>query len=197
MSQRNNRSRRSSESRRRKKRKNRLTVLVVLLLIIISACLGLAYRLGFFDEYLGGFAEEEVLAPTPRATPEIMDEVQGSLPQQEALDQVEDEVINILLVGLDTRSEDEFTRGLADAIMLLSVNTTKNEIKMVSVMRDLLVEVPWGDYDKINSYTVHDAGVGGLMDVFSSHLSVPVDHYAVTNFFRTSHNNRYLWWCEC
>lgn len=52
-------------------------------------------------------------------------------------------VINILLIGVDTRSKNpEEIIGLGDTQIIVSVNTDTGEIKMTSILRDTFVPLP-------------------------------------------------------
>ncbi len=53
------------------------------------------------------------------------------------------DVLNILLVGVDTRSKNpEEIIGLGDTQIIVSVNTATGEIKMTSILRDTFVPLP-------------------------------------------------------
>ncbi len=56
---------------------------------------------------------------------------------------------NIALFGLDSRNTN--FQGRSDSIMILSVNCDTGKIKLVSVVRDSLVEVEGHGYQKINA----------------------------------------------
>ena len=52
---------------------------------------------------------------------------------------INEEIINIALFGIDSRSQNY--SGNSDSIMILSVNTKTGDIKLMSVMRDSLVNM--------------------------------------------------------
>ena len=52
----------------------------------------------------------------------------------------EDGVINILLIGNDSRNNDE--SGRSDAMMLLSISRKTKTIHITSLLRDIYVEIP-------------------------------------------------------
>ena len=66
-----------------------------------------------------------------------------------------DEITNIALFGLDSRAKKqegaEYQQGLSDSIMIISINSSTGSIKLVSVMRDSLVNVEGHGYQKINA----------------------------------------------
>lgn len=59
------------------------------------------------------------------------------------------DVINILLVGTDTRQGE--LRGRSDAMLLCSVNTVSRKLTVVSFMRDMYVTIPGYVDHKLNS----------------------------------------------
>lgn len=66
---------------------------------------------------------------------------------------IDEKIMNIALFGIDTRSAESFT-GNTDSIMILSLNTKENSIKIISIMRDTLVPIETDGgtvYHKINS----------------------------------------------
>lgn len=57
---------------------------------------------------------------------------------------------NILLLGTDSRDISKYY-GLTDTIMILSINTRTNEVKLTSVMRDIWLNIPGHGENKINA----------------------------------------------
>ena len=60
----------------------------------------------------------------------------------------EDDVVNILMVGQDTRNGE---RERSDTMMLITVNQKKNTITVTSFMRDMYVKIPGFYKHKINT----------------------------------------------
>ena len=98
------------------------------------------------------------------------------------------DVTNILLIGSDTRSPDEF--GRTDSMILLSVNSSKKTVTMTSFMRDMYVEITGYDHngekidtwDKLNSAYVY-GGAELLMDTIEHNFDIAVDDYVYVDFF--------------
>ena len=98
------------------------------------------------------------------------------------------DVTNILLIGSDTRSPDEF--GRTDSMILLSVNSSKKTVTMTSFMRDMYVEITGYDHngekidtwDKLNSAYVF-GGAELLMDTIEHNFDIAVDDYVYVDFF--------------
>lgn len=89
-------------------------------------------------------------------------------------------VYNILLVGTDERSE-EFERARADSLMLLSVDTKNNTLKLMSFERALGVSVP----DHGDDWLTHAFAYGGpdlVLQTLRSYFKVDVSRYVRVNF---------------
>lgn len=89
-------------------------------------------------------------------------------------------VTNILLIGSDTRDEEE--RGRTDSMILLSINKNSKEITMTSLMRDCYVEIPDYGWAKLNAAYAY-GGAELLMDTIMLNFDVEVDRYAYVSFF--------------
>lgn len=100
------------------------------------------------------------------------------------------EGITVLLVGVDQRPG-EYAPPRADALMLVRINPQWQRIALLSLPRDLWVEIPGGyGYDRINTaYTYGEAtGIwgGGLAltrATVSNVLGVPIDYVAMVDFY--------------
>ena len=95
-----------------------------------------------------------------------------------------DNVVNILLIGIDSRSkemEDGYQRG--DVQIILSINTDTGDIKLTSVMRDLYVTIP-GYKSKARINTAYTKGGGQLsMRTLNNLLELNIQYYVTINFY--------------
>ena len=99
-----------------------------------------------------------------------------------------DDVLNILLVGSDTRSMEE--RGRTDSIILLSIDKKNKKSTMTSFMRDTYVTFPGLDRDedgvddmgKINAANVY-GGAELLLDTIEYNFDIRIDKYFYVDFF--------------
>lgn len=93
-----------------------------------------------------------------------------------------DGITNILLVGVDDRLNSNSSTGvMADAIMIATIDTVHNKLKITSIMRDTYVTIPGHGATKIN----HSHSYGGielLIKTIESNFGIPIDHYAKINF---------------
>lgn len=102
--------------------------------------------------------------------------------------------VNILLAGNSADDPGHQGAALTDSIMILSINTHNNSAYMLSVPRDLYVNIPNFGYAKINTaYPDGNSegfnqpgyapgGMGLLEEVVSQKFDVPIDYYALINY---------------
>jgi polyisoprenyl-teichoic acid--peptidoglycan teichoic acid transferase len=101
---------------------------------------------------------------------------------EQQLEEASDEPLDVLVLGVDKRpdsAEGESTRS--DTMMLVRVTPATGRIKLLSVPRDLYVEIEPGVRDKINSAYAY-GGVEGARTVMEDLTGVEVDNYVVADF---------------
>lgn len=93
-------------------------------------------------------------------------------------------IINVALFGVDTRDTESLT-GNTDSIMVLSINTQTKKIKLISIMRDSLVEINnegKSSFKKINSaYAI--GGPELAIKTINQNFNLDISEYATVNFF--------------
>ncbi|MGA9531905.1 MAG: LCP family protein [Anaerolineales bacterium] len=100
------------------------------------------------------------------------------------------ERVTILMMGLDFR---DWERGegppRTDSMMLVTIDPVARTAGMMSIPRDLWVEIPGFEHNRINtayflgeSYNVPGGGPGLAMKTVENVLGVPIDYYAVIYF---------------
>lgn len=100
----------------------------------------------------------------------------------EQAEEVSDEALDVLVLGVDQRpSEDEGTASRSDTMMLVRITPATGEVKLLSVPRDLYVEVEPGVKDKINSAYAY-GGVEQATSAIERLTGVTVDNYAIVDF---------------
>ncbi|MBR2012715.1 MAG: LCP family protein [Clostridia bacterium] len=90
-----------------------------------------------------------------------------------------DGITNIALFGIDARN-DSF-RGLSDSIMVISIDAVHNDIKIISVMRDSLVEVEGFGYQKINA-AYNLGGAPLAIKTLNQTFKLNITDYATVDF---------------
>ncbi len=94
-----------------------------------------------------------------------------------------DHVVNILLIGIDGRT-DEIETGTqhGDVQIIVSINKKDGTIKLTSVLRDLYVTIP-GYKSKNRINVAYSRGGGQLaMRTMNKLLELNIQHYVVINF---------------
>lgn len=90
-----------------------------------------------------------------------------------------DGVVNILLIGTDSRTGD--TGGRSDAMILLSINSRTRQMYMSSLLRDMYVEIPGHDNNRLNAAYAY-GGPELLMETIELNFDITVNRYVVVNF---------------
>jgi LCP family protein required for cell wall assembly len=90
-----------------------------------------------------------------------------------------DEPVNILLMGTDEDPDGDSTRS--DSIMLVRVNPQGECLSMLSIPRDLLVDIPGVGQDKINAaYAI--GGVPLSIETIRELTGLPIHHFVLLNY---------------
>lgn len=92
----------------------------------------------------------------------------------------EKNVENILLVGIDARA-DNFKYARADTIIVASINKSKKQIGLTSLMRDTYVKIPGHRNNRINaSYAF--GGIELLKKTINKNFNLNIDKHIIINF---------------
>lgn len=94
-------------------------------------------------------------------------------------EQREDEIINILISGVDARKYD--TKSRSDTIILASYNKTQHKVKLISFMRDSYVLIPDHGWNRINAATVY-GGTGMLINTLNENFDLDIQNYVQVKF---------------
>ncbi|MDF2473105.1 MAG: cell envelope-related transcriptional attenuator [Anaerocolumna sp.] len=89
----------------------------------------------------------------------------------------EKHVVNILLLGVEEIEGASNT----DVIIVASMNTVEKTLKLTSLMRDLYVEIPGYNNNKLNSVYAK-GGIDLLYEVIDLNFGIKMDGYALVNF---------------
>ncbi|MGN1203054.1 MAG: LCP family protein [Eubacterium sp.] len=93
-------------------------------------------------------------------------------------------VLNILLIGEDTREEEITDTSRADSAIIASINVDTGTIYLTSILRDLYVyyEIDGeGYYGKINE-AASTGGMNTYINTIERYYKISIDNYAVVNF---------------
>ena len=97
-----------------------------------------------------------------------------------------DNVLNILLIGIDSREKDvEEGDQRADVQIILSVNRETGELKLASIMRDLYVTIPGlKNKNRINvSYSGKSGGPTRTLRTVNHNFEMNIQYYVTINFY--------------
>lgn len=90
-----------------------------------------------------------------------------------------DGITNILLIGIDARNINEQSRS--DAMMILTVDSNSESIKMTSLARDTYVNIPGYGMEKLTHAYAY-GGANLLLETIESNFELDINHYSVVNF---------------
>ena len=169
-----------------------ITISIVLLLTIVTL-LGWAYYNSKLDliQYDDGSKEMDTstsyaidndeldIADLPDA-PEDVD-ASGGIETLEGDIYHDNNVVNILLLGTDERTDEFNENARADAIMVMSLNTKEHTIKLISIERGIGVPVPGRNDDWI-THTFRYGGAALTMQTVRDCFKLDVERYVRVNF---------------
>lgn len=91
-------------------------------------------------------------------------------------------VKNILLLGVDARSNEDAESSRSDAMMLISFDTKHHCIKTTSFLRDTWVYIPSLGYEQRLNAACSDGGYSNVVDTIEYNFGVDIDGYVVADF---------------
>ena len=89
------------------------------------------------------------------------------------------ELRHILLLGIDARPGQ--TTGRTDTMIILTVDTDNQKIKLMSLMRDIIVAIPGHENNRLNAAYVF-GGADLLLQTIENNFGIQIDHYVGVNF---------------
>jgi LCP family protein required for cell wall assembly len=145
-----------------------------LLVMLVALILGV--------EFVAGPVSIKTLAQASRPDPGKVEASPSNWVQKMfGSDKIPDGPLNVLVLGVDTRPDDEEMGSRTDTIMLVQVVPKTGDVKLLSIPRDLFVEVGPGEKDRINA-AYNYGGIAETIDAVQNYSGVPVDHYATIDF---------------
>ena len=131
--------------------------------------------------------EESDEEAEPNATPKPTQIPAADLPKPEPWDGVSR--VNVLVMGLDYRDWEAGETPRTDTMILFTFDPLNNTAGMISIPRDLWVNIPGFEYGKINTayylgevYNLPGGGAGLAARTVEELLGVPVQYYAQVDF---------------
>ncbi len=96
----------------------------------------------------------------------------------------DDDVTNILLIGMDLETADMSQNSRADAMVIFSINHNTHQITLASILRDQYSYIPYGkgQFEKLHHACSH-GGPTYQIEILEKYYKVRIDNYAVVNFY--------------
>lgn len=181
--------------------KNIVIVAVALLLVAVLAAVlainGLLGRINYDDHYVKSSQPDDIINNSTVSTNDVKDDeltddnlhvVEGQS-TKETIKQwcssgtvaASDDVINILLIGMDNNNIK--TNSRADAMMIVSINKQTGKITLASVLRDQYAYVAGKKprFEKMH-HALTRGGPQLQIATIEQHLKVQIDNYILVNF---------------
>ena len=156
-----------------------LSAVLIVLIILFGAVVGV------FSHYYSLMDTDSCDYDYSKAvsiTDEEMKEAAGgnvALPEENVYS--ERNVVNILLIGTDERTEKFDPYARADSIMILSLNKKTHAVKLVSLERGMTVSMPGKKHDLL-THTFHYGGAKLVMETVRTHFNLDAERYIRVNF---------------
>lgn len=125
-------------------------------------------------DWLMGVEAQPVATETPTPAPT---EIPATLPA--VLHLADPTVFRVLLIGTDAYTVKQ--NGRSDAMIVLQLNAQTGEIRMVSFLRDLYVQLPGHGKTRLNAAYVY-GGADLLKQTLADNFGVTVDRVLAVNF---------------
>ena len=186
------------KKKKKKKMSKKKKLLIALLIVVIIAVIACITAVAIIFHYINKVEVEDPvkafpivdsitdddLTSEPDSPPEVIEDANRRIDENLAKNATEimsdDNVINILLIGTDSRSNDD--RGRSDSMILVSVNKNTKKVIMTSFLRDIYCYIPDKEYTRLN----HSYAYGGpdlLIKTLETNFKVRIDRYVRVNFY--------------
>ncbi|WP_294951594.1 LCP family protein [uncultured Eubacterium sp.] len=197
--------RKEKKKKKKKKKNTAIRVICILLIIILSACLVVFL---YVNNALNQVTDDD----NPQSTTEsemAMDRLIENFQPIEETDAAQisslqdmikqwyrngtpassSRVLNILLVGEDTRGKDVLESGTrADSAIIASLNADTKQIKLTSILRDAYAywettpgDESTGKFDKINA-AMSTGDIHTYINAVENLYKIKIDNYVIVNF---------------
>lgn len=90
------------------------------------------------------------------------------------------QVVNMLLIGSDVRKEDQGSNGLSDTLLLVRMDQRNQFISMLSIPRDLVVNIPNYGRAKINA--AYTQSTATAIQTVKELIDQPINYYVRVDF---------------
>lgn len=159
----------------RKRKKGKIFFILLAIVLVLAAATAAIYTLSLGRSFDQGRTVVQDVFPDEDRRPEAPE-----------ADSDADKAQNILLLGSDTRGEisdeiDEVTGTRADAIMVVHIPAERDQVDVMSIMRDNWVPIDGHGHAKINAALAY-GGVPLMVSTVEHFIDARIDHVAVIDF---------------
>lgn len=151
----------------KKKKKGRWVlriILILILLLVIAGAAGVLFVMGMMDKVGSLDINQSNLGISPQVERDLQN------------------YQNIALLGVDARDMEDYKSSRTDAIIILSIDKTKEKIRQISVYRDTYLHVneKYG-YDKITNVHAY-AGTTATLHSLNENMDLNIKEAVVVNW---------------
>ena len=175
----------SDVSRKRGRRRRRLGIALIVISVVLLVAVGLAAGLYFSFSVKVHAANGKVDADIQRALATPPPTTLVTVPQASGGpapgDQEQDTVMNMLVLGTDARAGVVESPGSSDVIMLLHIDPKLDYLSILSITRDLYLDLPGYGMDRINA-AYYRGGPALTIATLKQALGVDVTKYVGVGF---------------
>ncbi len=189
------RKKKKDEQKMKKRRRNVIIVMVeaILCMVLCITCYGVSVLNSYNYEELDPSVYKETTAAQVKVPTKVTQVVEVTNEEQEVIGTSVEEIEvetnltgyrNILVVGLDARSQYSFDDGVqSDVMIIVSINNATGDIKMVSILRDCIMRQESGKaYDKANAQFC-TSGISDTVSMVNRNLGLDIDEYVIVNWY--------------
>lgn len=169
-------------------RRGRRVALIVLSSAVVLMLVGVTAAVLYLNSLRGTYQEAVNVIPEAETFPEEAERPERPTRTTEDGEEVEDEQLNILLIGSDSGGgSGEFENvpwlpnaGRADTIMWMHIPHERDSVQLMSIMRDTWVPIPGHGEAKINA-SLSLGGSAATVATLEQLTGVRIDHVAAVD----------------
>ena len=164
---------RQARQRARKKKKKKMIVLVIIevlaLLVIAAGAFAYFYVQNQYDKIETVAFQKHEVATNPDLPSSVVETSKGYR--------------TIMFYGVDARNNSDLTKNAnSDSVIICSINNDTKEIKLVSVLRDTMVQTTDGKYHKLTDvYAAY--GVQEALETINRNFDLNITEYVTVNWY--------------
>lgn len=164
---------RQARQRARKKKKKKMIVLVIIevlaLLVIAAGAFAYFYVQNQYDKIETVAFQKHDVATNPDLPSSVVETSKGYR--------------TIMFYGVDARNNSDLTKNAnSDSVIICSINNDTKEIKLVSILRDTMVQTTDGKYHKLTDvYAAY--GVQEALETINRNFDLNITEYVTVNWY--------------